>query len=111
MNLKERKIYSNRCWVDGCLQPATICFNNGIITCIIFTKTEDAEDYGNNLLMPGVIDVHVHVNEPGRTEWEGFDTATQAAAQVKPGSVVRLAAVSLLTKPVKLAVNVGLVWP
>jgi allantoinase len=30
--------------------------------------------------MPGVIDVHVHVNEPGRTEWEGFETATQAAA-------------------------------
>ena len=80
MNLKERKIYSNRCWVDGCLQPATICFNNGIITSIIYTKTEDAEDYGNNVLMPGVIDVHVHVNEPGRTEWEGFDTATQAAA-------------------------------
>jgi len=30
--------------------------------------------------MPGVIDVHVHVNEPGRTDWEGFETATQAAA-------------------------------
>ena len=30
--------------------------------------------------MPGVIDAHVHINEPGRTDWEGFDTATQAAA-------------------------------
>jgi len=30
--------------------------------------------------MPGVIDTHVHVNEPGRTEWEGFETATRAAA-------------------------------
>ena len=30
--------------------------------------------------MPGVVDSHVHVNEPGRTEWEGFATATQAAA-------------------------------
>ena len=30
--------------------------------------------------MPGVIDVHVHINEPGRTEWEGFETATKAAA-------------------------------
>ena len=34
---------------------------------------------GESVLMPGVIDPHVHINEPGRTEWEGFDTATQAA--------------------------------
>jgi allantoinase len=32
------------------------------------------------IVMPGVIDTHVHVNEPGRTEWEGFQTATRAAA-------------------------------
>jgi allantoinase len=38
------------------------------------------DDYGDLLLMPGVVDSHVHVNEPGRTEWEGFDTATRAAA-------------------------------
>jgi len=37
-------------------------------------------DAGNNIVMPGVIDTHVHVNEPGRTEWEGFDCATHAAA-------------------------------
>jgi len=40
----------------------------------------DAIDYGDLVLMPGVVDSHVHVNEPGRTEWEGFDTATRAAA-------------------------------
>jgi allantoinase len=39
-----------------------------------------AIDYGDLVLMPGVVDSHVHVNEPGRTEWEGFDTATRAAA-------------------------------
>lgn len=38
------------------------------------------DDYGDLLLMPGVVDSHVHVNEPGRTEWEGFETATRAAA-------------------------------
>src|SRR5213075_2140543 len=38
------------------------------------------DDYGDLLLMPGVVDSHVHVNEPGRTEWEGFDSATRAAA-------------------------------
>ena len=32
------------------------------------------------VVMPGVVDTHVHVNEPGRTEWEGFETATRAAA-------------------------------
>lgn len=37
-------------------------------------------DYGDSVLMPGLIDSHVHVNEPGRTEWEGFKTATRAAA-------------------------------
>jgi allantoinase len=37
-------------------------------------------DYGNLVIMPGLVDSHVHVNEPGRTEWEGFDSATRAAA-------------------------------
>lgn len=38
------------------------------------------EDLGARVLMPGLVDTHVHVNEPGRTEWEGFATATAAAA-------------------------------
>lgn len=38
------------------------------------------ESVGDKVIMPGVIDAHVHINEPGRTEWEGFDTATKAAA-------------------------------
>ncbi|HBB86391.1 MAG TPA: allantoinase AllB [Blastocatellia bacterium] len=33
-----------------------------------------------SILMPGLVDTHVHVNEPGRTDWEGFETATRAAA-------------------------------
>ena len=37
-------------------------------------------DAGRNVVGPGIIDTHVHVNEPGRTDWEGFDTATRAAA-------------------------------
>ena len=35
---------------------------------------------GDRVVSPGIVDTHVHVNEPGRTEWEGFDTATRAAA-------------------------------
>ena len=37
-------------------------------------------DAGDLFLMPGIVDSHVHVNEPGRTDWEGFYTATKAAA-------------------------------
>ncbi len=37
-------------------------------------------DFGDATLMPGLVDSHVHINEPGRTDWEGFQMATQAAA-------------------------------
>ncbi|QDE70770.1 allantoinase [Myxococcus xanthus] len=37
-------------------------------------------DVGDKVVMPGVVDSHAHINEPGRTEWEGFETATRAAA-------------------------------
>ncbi|NGO73604.1 amidohydrolase family protein, partial [Streptomyces boncukensis] len=37
-------------------------------------------DVGDDALLPGLVDTHVHVNDPGRTEWEGFWTATRAAA-------------------------------
>ena len=40
------------------------------------------EDLGQAVIMPGLVDCHVHMNEPGRTEWEGFATATRAAAQL-----------------------------
>jgi allantoinase len=38
------------------------------------------EELNELVVMPGLIDCHVHINEPGRTEWEGFETATKAAA-------------------------------
>src|SRR5262245_26407407 len=37
-------------------------------------------DVGELAVLPGIVDTHVHINEPGRTEWEGFETATRAAA-------------------------------
>ena len=78
--MQERSIYSNNVWVENQLQPATIVFSNGGITAIHFEKLANVEDFENAVIMPGVIDVHVHINEPGRTDWEGFETATQAAA-------------------------------
>jgi allantoinase len=40
----------------------------------------ELSDFGDFVLLPGLVDSHVHINDPGRTEWEGFETATQAAA-------------------------------
>lgn len=44
------------------------------------TGTETVDLTDDEVLMPGLVDTHVHINEPGRTEWEGFATATRAAA-------------------------------
>ena len=52
---------------------------------------------GDLVLMPGVIDAHVHINEPGRTEWEGFETATQAAAA---GGITTIVDMPLNASPV-----------
>ena len=43
-------------------------------------RNAELHDAGESLVMPGLVDSHVHVNEPGRTEWEGFATAMRAAA-------------------------------
>ncbi|MEO8625028.1 MAG: amidohydrolase family protein, partial [bacterium] len=66
------------------LEPATIHIRNGVITSVSTPDDVPASarltDAGNDIVMPGLVDTHVHVNEPGRTEWEGFATATRAAA-------------------------------
>ena len=98
----KRSIYSERCWLDGKLQPATICFENGLITNTLYHKMNGAEDAGHHILMPGVIDAHVHINEPGRTNWEGFDTATQAAAA---GGITTIVDMPLNASPVTTTVK------
>jgi allantoinase len=40
----------------------------------------ELRDFDDLYILPGMVDTHVHINEPGRTEWEGFQTATRAAA-------------------------------
>ena len=37
-------------------------------------------DFGDLAILPGLVDSHIHINEPGRTEWEGFRSVTRAAA-------------------------------
>jgi allantoinase len=65
-------------------RPAAVAVRNGRIVAV---EAYDAPvgaaadtDLGDVALLPGLVDTHVHVNEPGRTEWEGFATATRAAA-------------------------------
>jgi allantoinase len=58
-------------------------------------------DVGDQVVMPGIIDSHVHINEPGRTHWEGFLTASQAAAA---GGITTLVDMPLNSSPVTVNV-------
>jgi allantoinase len=59
-------------------------------------------DFGDAVLMPGLVDSHVHINEPGRTEWEGFWTATRAAAS---GGITTLVDMPLNSIPETISVE------
>ena len=69
--------------IDGDLREACLIVKNGVISDILEKLPENFEGTvvhcGDNVLMPGLVDTHVHINEPGRTDWEGFETATKAA--------------------------------
>ncbi|MFT5162060.1 MAG: allantoinase [Alteromonadaceae bacterium] len=74
---------SQRVITKGEMIPACVeVKNQKIIAIHDYAVSLDCaiEDLGNLVLMSGLVDSHVHINEPGRTEWEGFNTATQAAA-------------------------------
>lgn len=65
-------------------RPACVVVDGQSITDIkdYDAAVEAAEEIAlpdDQVLMPGLVDSHVHVNEPGRTQWEGYETATRAA--------------------------------
>jgi allantoinase len=73
---------------DG-IVPAVVAITGGKISAILppsatanpgATTADVVQLAGDEVLLPGLVDTHVHVNEPGRTQWEGFATATAAAA-------------------------------
>jgi allantoinase len=94
-------LYSQRVLIEDHLSEATVFISDGQIVEIsigLDTKDEfEFRDYKNQVIMPGLIDCHVHINEPGRTNWEGFDTATMAASA---GGVTSLVDMPLNSSPV-----------
>src|SRR5258708_39831563 len=78
-------IRGRRVLLPHALVPAFVHLAAGRIRAVtafeeIPSDCERVEAGEDSIVMPGLVDSHVHVNEPGRTEWEGFATATRAAA-------------------------------
>jgi len=80
----DRIITADAVLIDGVFVPASLGIRDGVIAAI---RTGGLSGSGERIrlsprtvLLPGLVDTHVHVNEPGRTEWEGFASATRAAA-------------------------------
>lgn len=73
---------SRRVVTPSGVAPAAVRIEAGAIAEVLAHGAggTGAIDVGDLVVMPGVVDGHVHINEPGRTEWEGFETATRAAA-------------------------------
>src|SRR4030095_4754989 len=93
-------IKSDRVVTPNGIISAKVLNKNGKIVDVTENKPESNVpliDVGNSVLMAGVIDPHVHINEPGRTDWEGFDTATKAAIA---GGITTLVDMPLNSSPV-----------
>lgn len=87
-----RAVKSRRVLCGEEIRPAVVLIKDGKIEKILPGVEQQQEqeqgalsssevlDVGDRVVMPGVVDCHVHVNEPGRTSWEGYWTATRAAA-------------------------------
>src|SRR4051812_25783776 len=77
-------IRSSRVVLPDGVRSAAVHIADGIIQRVSewndFPDSVEIVEAGDLVVMPGNVDAHVHVNEPGRTEWEGFATATRAAA-------------------------------
>lgn len=101
MTSKKLALYSKNVFLPDTNGEYTICIENGKITAIQKGREPktgfEFHDFGDLVIMPGVIDPHVHLNEPGRTEWEGFETGTKAAAA---GGVTTLVDMPLNSSPV-----------
>lgn len=99
-------IKSNFTVTSSGVNKAYVLIKDGKIADIANNMPEsndyDLVDIGDKVLLPGIIDPHVHINEPGRTEWEGFETATLSAIA---GGITTIADMPLNSKPVTTSVT------
>lgn len=97
---------SDRVVAGGQVRPAAIVVREERIVAVQ-SRDHKAEatqdiDVGNLVIAPGLVDSHVHVNEPGRTDWEGWETASRAAAA---GGITTLVDMPLNSDPVTTTVD------
>src|SRR3989440_7577714 len=85
MHPPELVIRGRRVFTGNSVAPASVHITRGYVSSVsIFEDVpsgcELIEAPPESVVMPGLVDTHVHCNDPGRTDWEGFETATRAAA-------------------------------
>lgn len=82
MNL--RAFLSRRVVTPEGVRPAAILVHDESILDVVDPEQilpgAECQNFGEHALLPGLVDSHVHINDPGRADWEGFETATRAAA-------------------------------
>ena len=101
-------------------RPAAIHIRDGKVQRVTpfpeAPRTSSIYEAGDLVVMPGLVDTHVHINEPGRTGWEGFSTATHAAAAGGITSLIEMplnsipATTTLAGFQEKLAATIGKLW-
>lgn len=92
-----KKFFSRRVVTPEGVYAATVVVERGLITAVEPGQVADSKELHEFALLPGLVDPHVHLNEPGRTEWEGFETGTAAAAA---GGVTTVVDMPLNSSPV-----------
>ena len=99
-------VRSRRAVLPDGTRPAAVAISGPAIAAVHGYDADLAAardiDLGGLALLPGLVDTHVHVNEPGRTEWEGFATATRAAAA---GGVTTICDMPLNSLPPTVSVD------
>lgn len=106
MSIPFYAIHSKHMVLPGGIRDATVLLEGGRITGVAEGLAGEEGvgllDVKDKVVMPGIIDPHVHINEPGRTDWEGFDTATRAAIA---GGITTLVDMPLNADPVTTTVE------